>query len=492
MTTEQFLHRSADPRSPNRICSLSREALVRSAYWQTHSNISRLDAKIDKLLLRRRDLRIHRHLLSTLLSPVRFLPPELLGEIFRYCLPQDYDELGAHKAVMLPSHVCKRWRDVALSTPALWTNIVLHVTDKTLESQTALVTDWVSRSGNLPLSFTLEGRENVLPILAVLYHHCARWQYINLSVPLETLQCLEAANGRLQRLETLEINRYGDSPPWVEQILESAPKLRKVSVSRKFLWNGLNGSWGQLVELDASCASYSVGDCLALLQAVGSLQTLKVSVNSEVAEGHPRFVFSHPLISLDVCGTGACWMLFDYITLPNIRDLSVGEIESQLPVSQLISFLQRSSSFLRCFSFRVPSAVYGSWVNMIIQILGYTPSLHTLCLAYGSSYARWDESSIFEKLEFQAGGLIPMLSTISISIGNQSVTPEYQALRELILSRRSMDETDDVFSIMYGVERIQKLTVECSYCWDDTAWHEEVSQILAPIQIVDTLQIVVR
>jgi hypothetical protein len=161
MTTEQFLHRSADPRSPNRICSLSREALVRSAYWQTHSNISRLDAKIDRLLLRRRGLRIHRHLLSTLLSPVRFLPPELLGEIFRYCLPQDYDELGAHKAVMLPSHVCKRWRDVALSTPALWTNIVLHVTDKTLESQTALVTDWVSRSGNLPLSFTLEGQENV-------------------------------------------------------------------------------------------------------------------------------------------------------------------------------------------------------------------------------------------------------------------------------------------------------------------------------------------
>jgi hypothetical protein len=217
----------------NLVFSLSAEALVRNAYWQTHSNISRLDAKIDELLLRRRCLRIYRHLLSTLLSPVRFLPPELLGEIFRYCLPQDYDESGARKAVMLPSHVCKRWRDVALSTPALWTNIVLHVTDKTLESQTALVTDWVSRSGNLPLSFTLQGQENVLPIMAVLFQHCARWQHINLSVSLETLQCLEAANGRLQRLETLGINGC-DSLSWVEQILESAPRLRKVSVSRKF------------------------------------------------------------------------------------------------------------------------------------------------------------------------------------------------------------------------------------------------------------------
>ena len=475
--------------SPNRICSLSTEALVRNAYWKTHSNISQLDAKIDELLLRRRCLHTYRDLLSTHLSPVRFLPPELLGEIFRYCLPQDYDESGAHKAVMLPSHVCKRWRDVALSTPALWTNIFLHVTDEeTLESRTALVTNWVSRSGNLPLSFTLRGRENVLPIMAVLFQHCARWQHINLSVPLETMQCLEAANGRLQRLETLGID-WCDSSSWVEQILESAPRLRKVSVNRKFLWNsGLNGSWAQLVELDASCASYSVGDCLTLLQAVGSLQTLKVNVNSEVVEGHPRLVFSHPLVSLDVCGTEARWMLFDHITLPNIRDLSVDEIEYQ-SVSQLIPFIRRSSSFLRRFSFRIPSAVYGAWHNKILQILEYTPSLHTLCLAYGSSYARCNETSIFEQLKCD-DCLIPMLNTISIVIGNPSVIPEYQALRELILSRRSTDKTnDDLYSIMWGVEPIQKLTVQCIDCWDDTTWHEEVSQIFAPIQIVDTLQI---
>ena len=148
------------------------------------------------------------------------------------------------------------------------------------------MTAWFSRSGGLPLLFTLKGRENVLPILAVLFQHCARWQHINLSVPLETLQCLD---GCLQHLETLGIN-WCDSPSWVEQILESAPRLRRVSVSHKFLWNGPNGSWAQLVELDASCASYSVGDCLTLLQAVGNLQTLRVGVNSEVVEGHPHLV----------------------------------------------------------------------------------------------------------------------------------------------------------------------------------------------------------
>src|SRR6202011_4969157 len=166
----------------------------------------------------------------------------------------------------LPSHVCKRWRDVALSTPALWTTIVLHVTDDTFESRVALVTDWFSRSGNLPLSFTLDGQENVLPILTFLLQHCTRWQYVDLSVPLETLRCLEAAKGGLQHLETLGIYA-GDchSPSWVEQIFESAPRLQKVSLHCRFLWNGHNGSWAHLTELDAGSesASYMVGDCLA-------------------------------------------------------------------------------------------------------------------------------------------------------------------------------------------------------------------------------------
>jgi len=40
--------------------------------------------------------------------------------------------------LLLPSHVCKHLRDIALSTPALWTNIVLHVTNETFESRAAL------------------------------------------------------------------------------------------------------------------------------------------------------------------------------------------------------------------------------------------------------------------------------------------------------------------------------------------------------------------
>src|ERR1700729_4648142 len=126
MTTEQSQHPFADPLRSNRMLSSSEETLIRRSYWETDSSISRLVVQINNLLLQHRALCNRRQMLATLLSPVRRLPPELLGEIFRYCLPHDYHEKGAHNAVMLPSHVCKHWRDVALSTPPLWTNILLH------------------------------------------------------------------------------------------------------------------------------------------------------------------------------------------------------------------------------------------------------------------------------------------------------------------------------------------------------------------------------
>jgi len=356
----------------------------------------------------------------------------------------------------------------------------------------ALVTDWFSRSGNLPLSFTLKGQENVLPILAFLLQYCTRWQYINFSIPLETLRCLEAAKGHLQRLETMQINAVdGNSPSWVEQIFKSAPRLRNVSLSCRFLWNGSNGSWAHLTELDAGHESYTVGDCLTLLQTARNLQELRIAIDGDVVEGHPRLVFSHPLVCLHVHGTRRVpWMFFNCITLPNIRDLSVGEICYDSPLLQFISFLTRSSPLLRHFSFKVPAEVAGVWDDMVVQILQHTPSLHSLCLAYTWPYSRCGGGSIFKRLSILDNGevdcLIPKLDTISITVSNGFVIPEYLALKEMILSRRSTGHTTDPFG--HICEQIQKVVVEC---YDgDTDWQDEVFEILAPRQIVDTLQIV--
>jgi hypothetical protein len=67
--------------------------------------------------------------------------------------------------------------------------------------------------------------------------------------------------------------------------------------------------------------------------------------------------------------------------------------------------------------------------------------------------------------------------------------PKYLALKEMILSRRSMGHITDLLDNICGtIERIQKAVME-SYD-GDTNWQGKVPEILAPLQIVDTLQIV--
>ena len=418
MTTEQFAHFFADPLRSNRPLASSEEAVIRNSYWETHSSLLRLEAQIKGLMLRHHALCNHRQMLATLLSPVRRLMPELLAEVFRYCLPRNYRKKGAHKAVMLPSHVCRHWRNVALSTPTLWTNIVLCITDENFESRTTLMTTWFSRSGALPLLFTLEGRENVGPIITFLLQHCNRWQNVNFSVPFKTHRCLETAKGNLQHLETINIQGTHTNTSYsIEHIFDSAPRLRKVSFDRRLMLNGLGGSWTQLTELDTGTVSYTLGDCLALLQSMRSLQKLGIRVDhgDGVVERHHRHPFSHPLVSLCDRAERVDRTLFDHNTLPSLRNLYICEPDSDW---SFIPFLERSSPPLQHFSLRVPDEVSCLWADNMTQILQHIPSLHSLCLKIGSS--EWELGSFLKGLSprildtGQVECFIPRLNTISI------------------------------------------------------------------------------
>ncbi|KAF8872270.1 hypothetical protein BD779DRAFT_349073 [Infundibulicybe gibba] len=56
--------------------------------------------------------------------PVSRLPPEILGEIFVHCLWfGTWGSFSAHCAPWLLTKVCRSWREVALSTPSLWSKL---------------------------------------------------------------------------------------------------------------------------------------------------------------------------------------------------------------------------------------------------------------------------------------------------------------------------------------------------------------------------------
>ncbi|KAF6749296.1 hypothetical protein DFP72DRAFT_1173666 [Ephemerocybe angulata] len=70
---------------------------------------------------------IHRH--AALLSPIKRLPDDLLCTLFLAALGHPSDSSmemsNKHPAVVL-THVCARWRYLALDTPGLWSSLTIH------------------------------------------------------------------------------------------------------------------------------------------------------------------------------------------------------------------------------------------------------------------------------------------------------------------------------------------------------------------------------
>ncbi|KZP11989.1 hypothetical protein FIBSPDRAFT_755702, partial [Athelia psychrophila] len=104
---------------------------IKSTLLDVHLQLSRLDEALaqindvrDRIHRKQRTLQEYSAQYTALISPVRRVPPEILAEIFLYFLPHlvynNADTTVVRRNRMLPSHICKRWRDLSLSTPNFW------------------------------------------------------------------------------------------------------------------------------------------------------------------------------------------------------------------------------------------------------------------------------------------------------------------------------------------------------------------------------------
>ncbi|KAJ7473247.1 hypothetical protein FB451DRAFT_1133777 [Mycena latifolia] len=89
--------------------------------------------------------------------PVLTLPNETVSEIFVRFLPV-YPLCPPQTGLLSPTvltHICRKWREIALATPALWRaiSIVDDIdSDRTDGRQLHILESWLNRSGCLPLA----------------------------------------------------------------------------------------------------------------------------------------------------------------------------------------------------------------------------------------------------------------------------------------------------------------------------------------------------
>ncbi|EPQ50342.1 hypothetical protein GLOTRDRAFT_123591 [Gloeophyllum trabeum ATCC 11539] len=279
------------------------------------------------------------------------LPPELWSIIFEYAViwvtfdfsggtaenksiplgRLDSDMFG----VLVVSHVCRRWRAIALSTPHLWCAATLKDTLKALP-------DILARSGTLPLSLLLPKCD--LGHTAALVAECSRWRHIRMDLTQEALRLFQTTPPlRLPVLQTLCLELSVKAMHELNRIraFEDAPMLSHLSLvldcssTRDCLV--LSGVWRRLTHLVLTRRDGFL-DCIDALNQCPALRSLHLIFVYDALSSDPRFNPHYPspsqtlklpqLETLRLCApdVGACFTLLD---LPALEELDVASKQGE-------------------------------------------------------------------------------------------------------------------------------------------------------------------
>ncbi|THV07101.1 hypothetical protein K435DRAFT_742724, partial [Dendrothele bispora CBS 962.96] len=228
------------------------------------TEITKLETSLHKLRSERECLTSYINAHKPILSPARRIPPEILATIFIHTLPCDrFPTRSVNESPLLLGRVCSLWRAVSLSIPELWNRLHIVIPSsadsnllcQVLSARAKYVETWLSRSGALPISFSLysynwtqhapaqDARETMISIIhtmmSSLLHFSKRWKQVDFRVPGIIYKLLREPIGSLTRedvplLESfkVEFSTWGitdiTEPEYFFGILQ-APALRSVS-----------------------------------------------------------------------------------------------------------------------------------------------------------------------------------------------------------------------------------------------------------------------
>ncbi|KAJ7322842.1 hypothetical protein DFH08DRAFT_888033 [Mycena albidolilacea] len=355
----------------------SSRAADRAYIAEIDSQISSLKESIQ--VLEGKKLRAQERL-NSYAYPVLKLPNEIVSEIFIQFLPVypfPPPMLGPLSPTFL-SHICRRWREVALSTPMLWRAVSLPDCDQyVVRPQLEL---WMSRSGCLPLSIDMEEIENTLDesCLELLALHCARWEYVTLDVYSESEVLIIQDPMPLLRQFEIRVQTPCLAPRRRALRFCEVPRLRSVT-----LWDGISHPidlfpWSQLTSLTSI---HSPIENTAILQLAVNLVHCHLMLRpGEIPPSNVR------LRSLESLVLAQMWDDDDAVThyletmiTPSLRTLEVPEVFLQpSPIDTLRLFISKSGCRLQglCITGQVRSeAVYRDALSSSIPQLSFDRAL---------------------------------------------------------------------------------------------------------------------
>ncbi|KAJ7940154.1 hypothetical protein B0H13DRAFT_1936834 [Mycena leptocephala] len=379
-----------------------------------------LGPNLGPLSNREAEYQIQNVLLTDKDGRLRFSP--FVRQIFIHCLPtHEFVTPDLTTAPLILCGICRRWREVALSTPKLWTSLHVHFTAYEMVDFCQL---WLSRAQGAPLSLSLEddywytssaSAASTELLLTSIVGLSQQWQKVALSIGGDLVNSILPLQGTFPLLEKFSISVLPDSDPQI--CFRDAPKLRNVSVHRYY--SQIQLPWHQLTtfrvdDIDISC-------CLEILR--NSLNLLNGTFNIwGDSSALPIFILHHTHLECLTLGTAdegeplIPISLLNFLQIPTLTSLTLdfrNYASNVVDISPILRFLSRSIAQLQTLVI----SCMGATTENLIECLKVTPSLVHLELEY-ARHRPVDMDAIFTQLT-ELSDFLPKLESL------RTVFPHY-------------------------------------------------------------------
>lgn len=168
--------------------SLNQKRQIKGLIAALKAHVAELDEDMARIQAKKDICLRQIHTYAAALSPCRRLPPELVSEIFLYVKERTWFSHGSPRPCLSLSQICSAWREVAINTAGLWTNIQIGYQQKRFPKKLLLLQMFFERTGEFPLSLGIStGVENLGShedlMMNILTPYFTRMQYLTMAAP---------------------------------------------------------------------------------------------------------------------------------------------------------------------------------------------------------------------------------------------------------------------------------------------------------------------
>ncbi|TDL17961.1 hypothetical protein BD410DRAFT_831221 [Rickenella mellea] len=237
------------------------------------------------------------------------LPDDILEMIFLSCLPQSNREHHDYVAFPYPSpceapmicgQTCRSWRDLALSSPRLWSRLGIYLPEKF--KSFVWIKEWLRRSQSVPLYFNwtpsptsiygqmdYQSDRTVTAAMKLLLAESKRWHQVHIGDGGKILQQLLAAlKYGVPMLATLQV--YHRGLDWQQGDfcvdITAAPRLQYLNVTSVFRLTDISATHGlrQFIMKETPC--WSTSWSRSFMSTSGILQLFSACPTLELVDIH--------------------------------------------------------------------------------------------------------------------------------------------------------------------------------------------------------------